>query len=302
MLVAAEAPMVGQGAGLAIDYQRLKSRQFAPIEQPVTAREAILYALGVGVGSDPDDGQSLKFVYENGLQTLPTYGTVLAYPGVWIAESDTGIDWRQALNGEYSVQFHRLPMIRGLAIGRLAIEEIIDKGPGRGALIYTRREVSDGDTGETICVVRQTTFCRADGGFGGPSGPIKPVREVPTTAPDLIVASDVPLQAHLIYRLSGDPNPLHVDPAVARSAGFDRPILHGGATYGFVGYALLKALCKGEPARLRQLDVRFSAPVYPGETIETSIWRLGDGRAAFRSQVRQRGAIALDNGYVEFQP
>ncbi|MGE0153697.1 MAG: MaoC/PaaZ C-terminal domain-containing protein [Reyranellaceae bacterium] len=285
-----------------IDYHRLKSRRFAPIEQPVTARESILYALGVGVGGDPDDQHALRFIYENGLQPLPTYGTVLAYPGVWIAESDTGIDWRRALNGEYSVQFHRLPMISGRAVGRLAIEEIVDKGPGRGALIYTRREVSDGDTGETICVVRQTTFCRGDGGFGGPSGPVKPVRPVPATACDMAVTTNVPVQAHLIYRLSGDPNPLHVDPAVARSAGFARPILHGGATYGFVGYALLKALCGGEPARLRQLDVRFSAPVYPGETIETSIWRLGEGRAAFRSQVVGREAIALDNGYVEFQP
>lgn len=287
---------------MAIDYHHLKARQFVPTEQAVTARDAILYALGVGVGSDPDDEQSLRFVYENGLQTLPTYSTVLAYPGVWIAEADTGIDWRQALNGEYSVQFNRLPCVDQLVTSHLAIEEIIDKGAGKGALIYTRREVNDGKSGENICVVRQTTFCRADGGFGGPSGPVKSVRPVPRAAPDMVVTSCVPAQSHLIYRLSGDPNPLHVDPAVAKSAGFERPILHGGAAYGIVGYALLKALCGCEPARLQRLDVRFSAPVYSGEAIETSIWNIDEGQAAFRSHVRGRGATVLDNGYVEFQP
>lgn len=287
---------------MAIDYHRLKSRSFKPIEQQVTARDAILYALGIGVGSDPDDPMQLRFVYERGLQTLPTYGAVLAYPGVWIAEPDTGISWKHALNGEYSVSFHRLPMIEGVAVGRLEIEEVIDKGAGRGALVYTRREVSDRETGETICVIRQTTFCRADGGFGGPSGSVKPVQVLPEREPDLVDDIGIPVQAPLIYRLSGDPNPLHIDPAVAREAGFAKPILHGGATYGIAGYSILRALCGGEPKRLRRLDVRFSMPAYAGETIRTQIWMLGSGLAAFRSRSQERGCTVLDNGYVEFAP
>ncbi len=158
----------------------------------------------------------------------------------------------------------------------------------------------DRASGELLCSLASTTFCRADGGFGGPSGPLKPVHEIPTRAPDLVCELATSPRAALIYRLSGDYNPLHIDPAVAKAAGFPCPILHGLATYGVAGHALLRTLCGYDPARLKRMDVRFSAPVFPGETIATEIWRTREGRAAFRCRIASRDAVVLNNGYAEY--
>jgi acyl dehydratase len=140
-----------------------------------------------------------------------------------------------------------------------------------------------------------TTFARADGGFGGPSGPVKPVHALPERAPDMAADIATRPEAALIYRLSGDPNPLHASPAVAREAGFERPILHGLCSYGVAGRAILETCCEGDPSRLRRLDLRFSSPVYPGETIRTEIWRDG-GEVSFRARVVERDVVVLNNG------
>jgi acyl dehydratase len=285
---------------MAIDYARLKNWPFEDIVHRYTAKDTILYALGLGFGEDPIDADQLRFVYEDGLAALPTLAVVLGYPGMWIRRGDTGVDWRQVLHGEQGVVIHRPLPAEGEVIGRTRIEEIIDKGQGRGALIYSTRDVLDKASGELLCSLASTTFCRADGGFGGPTGPLKPVHEVPTRAPDLVCELPTSPRAALIYRLSGDFNPLHIDPAVAKAAGFPRPILHGLATYGVAGHALLRTLCAYDPARLKRMDVRFSAPVYPGETIATEIWRTGEGRAAFRCRIASRDAVVLNNGYAEY--
>jgi|ERR1051326_2263289 acyl dehydratase len=286
---------------MAIDYARLKAWQFADVKQRYTARDAILYALGVGLGRDPVDAEELRFLYEDGLAVLPTFAVVLGYPGGWLRDPNTGVDWKQVLHGEQELVLHRPLPPEGEVAGRTRIEEIIDKGAGKGALIYSSREVVDLSSGEKLCTLKSTTFCRGDGGFGGPTGPTKSPQPIPQKPHDL--ACDLPTspRAALIYRLSGDYNPLHIDPAVARVAGFPRPILHGLATYGVAGHALLKTLCGYDATRLARMDVRFSAVVFPGETLRTEIWRTGPGKAAFRCRVLERDSVVLNNGHAEYR-
>ncbi len=285
---------------MAIDYQKLKAWPFKEIAQPYAAKDCILYALGLGLGADPLDREQLRFVYEDGLQMLPTMPVVLASPGFWLRDPGTGVEWKTVLHGEQGLTIHRPLPAAGTVVGITRIEEIIDKGPGKGALIYSRRDLRDQHSGELLCSLSSTSFCRSEGGFGGPPGPTRPLHELPSRGFDL--SCDLPTlpQAALIYRLSGDYNPLHADPAIAAAAGFRQPILHGLCTYGVAGHALLKTLCGYDPSRLRRMDVRFSAPVYPGETIRTEIWREAPGRASFRARVVERDVVVLNNGLVEY--
>ncbi|HEX7966620.1 MAG TPA: MaoC/PaaZ C-terminal domain-containing protein [Stellaceae bacterium] len=285
---------------MAIDYQRLKNWPFADIEHSYGAKDTILYALGLGFGADPMDRAQLRFVYEEGLKALPTMATVLAYPGQWAKNPETGIDWKQVVHGEQSVVIHKPLAAVGTVVGRTIIEEIVDKGAGKGALVYSRRDISDKESGALLASLRSTSFLRGYGGFGGPSGPTRPVHTLPERAPDLVCDIATLPQAALIYRLSGDYNPLHADPEIAAVAGFPRPILHGLCTFGVAGHALLRTLCSYDPARLRRMDARFSAPVYPGETVRTEIWRDGEGRAGFRCRVLGRDAVVINNGLAEF--
>jgi acyl dehydratase len=284
---------------MAIDYQRLKNWNFPEIEHSYRAKDTILYALGVGLGADPMDREQLRFVYEEGLKALPTMAVVLAYPGFWAKNPETGIDWKQVLHGEQELILHQPLPAAATVIGKTVIEEIIDKGPGKGALLYSRREVRDKETGALLASLGSTSFLRGNGGFGGPSGPTKPVHSLPERAPDLVCDLPTLPQAALIYRLSGDYNPLHADPDVAAAAKFPRPILHGLCTFGVAGHALLRTLCGYDPTRLRRMAVRFSAPVFPGETVRTEIWREGEGRFGFRCRIPERDIIAINNGLAE---
>jgi acyl dehydratase len=285
---------------MAINYQKLKAWPFQEIAQPYAAKDCILYALGLGLGADPLDREHLRFVYEDGLQMVPTMPVVLASPGFWLRDPGTGVEWKTVLHGEQGLTIHRpLPTARTV-VGTTRIEEIVDKGPGKGALIYTRRDLRDQHSGELLCSLSSTSFCRSEGGFGGPSSPTRAPHELPSRGFDLSCDLLTLPQAALIYRLSGDYNPLHADPAIAAAAGFRQPILHGLCTYGVAGHALLKTLCGYDPSRLRRMDVRFSAPVYPGETIRTEIWREAPGRASFRARVIERDVVVLNNGLVEY--
>jgi acyl dehydratase len=283
-----------------IDGHKLKSWPFQDVVQPYGAKECILYALGLGLGADPLDPQQLRFVYEDGLTMLPTMPVVLATPGFWLRDANAGIDWRTVLHGEQGLTIHRSLPATGTVIGRTSIEQIVDKGPGKAAILYTRRELYDQGSGALLCSLWSSGVCRGAGGFGGPSEWTRVPHPTPDRQPDL--SCDLPTlpQAALIYRLSGDYNPLHADPAVAAAAGFDRPILHGLCTYGVAGYAILKTLCAYDAGRLRRLDVRFSAPVYPGETVRTEIWNDGIGRASFRALVLERDIVVLSNGLAEY--
>lgn len=265
-------------------------------------RDIILYALGCGASvDDPLSAETLRYTYEEGLAVLPTMAAVLATPGFWMKEPQFGLDWRKVLHAEQSVTLHRPIPIEGELLGRLTVEDIFDKGAAKGAIIYSKREIYDNASGDHIATDRRSTFLRGDGGRGGKTEGQPVPHPIPDRACDASVTLQTSANQALIYRLSGDYNPLHVDPAIAVGAGFERPILHGLSTYGVVGRALLRGLCDGDASRLTRMDCRFSAPVYPGETIRTDIWHEGAGRAAFRSSVVERALTVLDRGYVEYR-
>lgn len=289
-----------------IDYQALKNRHFPDIVQTYVERDTMLYALGIGFGQDPLEERQLQYVYEKNLKALPTMAAVLGYPGFWVKEPDTGIDWVRVLHGEQSIRIHKPLPVAGTVVGKLRLKAIVDKGKDRGALLLQEREVFDKKSGELLATVESLSFGRGDGGFsevagngpkgGDPAPPTPPA--TPDAPPDAVCDLPTLPQAALIYRLSGDYNPLHAEPAVARAAKFPRPILHGLATYGVAGHAILKTCCDYDAARLRYLSVRFSAPVYPGETIRTEIWRSGN-RVQYRARVLERDLVVLSHGVAE---
>jgi acyl dehydratase len=285
---------------MTINYDKLLALKIPDAEMSYTERDIILYALGVGVGHDPMSRGELQFIYEPALKVLPTYPVVLGYPGFWARDLDTGIDWVRLVNGEQGVRMHRPIPVRGTVVGRTRILDVVDKGAGKGALIYTEREIADKASGEKLATVTQTQFCRADGGFGGPQRPTLPVHSIPERAPDTVCDLTTRPEQALIYRLSGDRNALHADPEVAGKAGYERPILHGAATFGVAGHAVVKAVCDDDPARIVSIACRFSAPVVPGETIRTEIWRDGN-IVSFRSRIVGRDAIAVNNGRAELK-
>ncbi len=278
-----------------LDYDKLMNWPFPELEHSYTERDTMLYALGVGCGHDPLDPADLAYVYEDGLRTLPTMAVVLGYPGFWLKDPESGVDWRKTLHGEQGLVLHRPLPAAGTVLGRTRIREILDKGEGKGALMYSVRDVVEKASGDLLCTVTSTTFMRGEGGFGGPTGPAPAPHPMPNGDPKLVLDLPTLPQAALIYRLSGDTNPLHADPAVARAVGFDRPILHGLATYGVAGRAVLRGCCDNDPAQLKRLDVRFSAPVYPGETIRTEMWVDGE-TVSFRCRAVERDTVVLNNG------
>ncbi len=285
---------------MAINYEKLINWQIPEVEQHLTKRDTMLYALGVGLGADPCDEDQLRFVYEENLAALPSMAIILGYPGPWHAHPDTGITRSHVVHGEQGFTILRPLPVEGAVTGLSEVTHVIDKGADKGALVMTTCTVREKATQAVVCTLTSTTFCRADGGFGGPSAPVRESHRIPDRAPDLICDLPTLPQAALIYRLSGDYNPLHAEPAYAKKAGFKMPILHGRATFSVAGHALLKACCGYDPARLKGMEGRFSSPVYPGETIRTEIWMDG-AIASFRSSVPARNVTVLNNGRAEIR-
>jgi acyl dehydratase len=281
-----------------LDYQKLLALELPPIEHSYGPKDVMLYALGVGLGQDPTSESELAFVYEKNLRALPTFPVVLGYSPYSFRRPELGITWSHVVHGEHGLTVHAPIPTEGTVIGRLHILDVIDKGEGRGALIYSEREISEKASGTLLATIRQTTFCRADGGFGGPPRDQPAPHPIPDRAPDFVCDLPTRPETALIYRLSGDINPLHAEPAFAKTAGYPRPILHGLATFGIAGHAIMKSVCGYDPTRLTTIAGRFSAPVYPGETIRTEIWR--DGYVvSFRARIVERDAVALNNGRAE---
>ena len=275
-----------------LDPQKLLSMPPIITRQTLTPRDTALYALGVGA-------DELDFVFEERLKALPTMAVVLGYPGFIWRDPSLGVTWQKVLHGEQSTILHAPLPVEGEIIGETRIEALFDKGADKGAIALVTREIRDA-AGTHLATSRATTFLRGDGGFGGSAEGAPAPHSLPKDRePDETVTLATASNQALIYRLSGDLNPLHIDPEVATGAGFKGPILHGLATYGVVGHALLKARCGNDPARLKRMDVRFSSPVYPGETIATEIWDEGNDRIAFRSRVVERDLVVLTNGYAE---
>jgi acyl dehydratase len=285
---------------MAINYDKMLALKIPDAQHTYGDKDTMLYALGVGLGHDPIDRAQLDFVYEKNLKALPTFACLLGYPGFWVRDLDTGIDWLRIVNGEQGFRLNAPVKPRGTVVGKTRIVEVIDKGEGKGAVVYTERKITDKASGDLIATVTQTTFCRADGGFGGPPRESPPSHKVPERAPDLVCDLGTRPEMALVYRLSADLNPLHADLDVAKAAGFPRPILHGLGTFGVVGHALLKSVCNYDPSRFTAMSGRFSAPVFPGETIRTEIWHDG-GVVSFRALVPERNIVAMSNGRAEIR-
>jgi len=280
-----------------IDYDTLMAWRPDDVVQSYSVRDTMLYALGLGLGGNPTDRNELRFTYEKDIQVLPTFPVILGTPKTWWRETGM-VDWQHVVHGEQELQLHGRIEPEGEVIGRTRVVDIIDKGPERGALLYTERSVRDARTGKLLATATSTSFARKDGGFGGASGPTKAVHSLPERSPDLTFQHSTSPQAALIYRLSGDYNPLHADPDVAETGGFRQPILHGLCTYGVAAWAIVSKVCEGAPDRLRSIGARFSSPVYPGETLQTEMW-VDASIVSFRTKVRERDVVVLNNGRAE---
>lgn len=278
---------------MAIEYQQLLNYPIPEVRQRILPRAAALYALSIGFGQDPMDEAQLAFVdYSSSLKVVPSMATVLAHPGFWLGDPATGVDAVQLVHGEQSITLHSPLPAEGEVVGQTRVIDIIDKGPGRGALLYSEKRLVDARSGELLATTNSTTFLRGDGGFGGPSGPVRAPHPLPESPPDFAVELVTRPEQALFYRLNGDSNPLHSDPAVAAKAGFPRPILHGLCTLGIVTHALIRTLASYRVERFREVALRFAGPVYPGETIRVDIWSSG----AFRALSVDRGVVVINNG------
>lgn len=277
-----------------MDIGRIKDLSIAPIEQSYGIRDTILYALGLGYGADPLDESELPFVYERELRCVPSYANVLCHPGFWAQRPEFGIDWVKILHAEQHFQIHHPLPPAGRIRGEYRVAGVEDKGEGRGALLHQEKALFDAADGKHLATVRSSLFLRGNGGEGGFGDPIPAAPAVPERTPDLVTEiQTLPRQA-LVYRLSGDWNPLHADPEIAKKAGFEMPILQGLCTNGIACRALLREYCNNDPARLGAMFVRFSKPVFPGETIRLEFFEEDDGRIRFRAMAKEREAIVLD--------
>ena len=282
---------------MTFDPEKLLNKEFPTAQQTYVAKDCMLYALGVGMGIDPLDEQSLLFVYEENLKVSPSQSVMMAHPGFWAKEEDTGLDWVKVLHAGQEIIMHKPFPSEGTVEAKTRINSVTDKGTRIGALIVSDRVVSDVATGEDICTLVTTILARGDGGFGGERKATPKTDIIPKSEPDMIFDLPTLPQQALIYRLTGNFNPLHASPSVARNAGFKAPILHGLCAMGAATHALIKSCCDYDTSRFKRIGLRFSAPVYPGETIRTEIWIDGN-EIAFRCKSLEQDKVVINNGYL----
>ena len=275
-------------------YPDILSIRSEPIVSSYTDKDTMLYALSIGMGSDP---RELPFVYEKALRAMPTMATQMAR-GVEAVILGGGIDYAMIVHGEQRLRIHKPLPATGSVASTARCLGVADKGPEKGAVVDIECALTDPETGELFASLVTSLFCRGDGGCGGPRERELVPHEVPSRPHDIEVRLPTRPDQALLFRLNGDRTALHADPEVARKVGFERPILHGLCTYGIACRALLHACCDYDPARIRSFDVRFASPVYPGETIVTRLWKDGPV-VSFECEVAERSAIVLRGGRCE---
>jgi acyl dehydratase len=278
---------------MALDYEKLMALKRNGDRFSYTDRETMLYAIGIGMSRDPYDEAELAYTFERQkLKTVASMATVLQRVPLL---KDCGYDYTKVVHGEQRLTLHRPLEPEGEIIVDSRVLSAFDKGAGKGAIINTEMAVRSAADDRPLYTLVSTTFARGDGGFGGPNGAGLEAHRIPDRKPDLTGVAETRLDQALLYRLNGDRNPLHADPELAKRVGFPVPILHGLCTYGAACRTILRDVAKYDHTRIAGFDVRFSSPVYPGETILTDMWVDGNV-VSFRCRLKEREVTVINNG------
>jgi acyl dehydratase len=286
-----------------IYYPDILEQQVGPRTFSYSDKDVMLYAVGIGMGRDPMDERELPFVYEKGLKVVPTAATALftaaGRPVLAKVEQKPGLrvsqlNYAMVMHGEQKVELHKPLPLSGSFTATSRTIAAFDKGKDKGAVLINEMVWTD-EAGEKVATLTSSTFARGDGGFGGPSDGAPALHMPPARKPDISMDIETRLDQALLYRLNGDRNPLHSDPDIAKRAGFPRPILHGLCTYGITCHAVLREICDYDPEQILSHEVRFSAPVFPGETVTVDLWKDGDV-VSFEARVLDRGVTVIRNG------
>ena len=286
---------------MSIDPQKILNWKFPEIEHAYTEKDTILYALGLGCGSDPGEADDLKFVYEKGLAALPTMAVVLASPGNWLGSKESTADYSKVLHGEQYLTLHRPLPPAGKVVGRGRIVDLLDKGKDKGAVLYAERTIVDQASGETVATLTSAAMLRGDGGFGGKPGPQPEPHKTPRGCAR-------PSPRHQDAREFGaDLSPVRrQEPPARRSESCDGRRLQDADPARLVHLRRgrprhRQGLLRQRPGAAKSLQVRFSSPVFPGETIRTEMW-LDGGRVSFRARAVERDVVVLNNGLATVAP
>jgi len=284
-----------------VDPKKVVGHKFEDLTASHTERDTILYALGIGEGSDPLNQKQLQYVYENHAEfkALPTMGVVFCLPVLsQVVGGVPGLSFNpmMLLHGEQYLEVKNPIPTSGTLTTSAQIRSFYDKG--RGALLTVDATTSD-DTGKAIVFNQISLFIRGIGGFGGDRGPTETPITPPARAPDAVFKEKTSPEQALLYRLSGDLNPLHADPDMASIGGFERPILHGLCFFGYAARAVLHTFCDSDASRFKSIRARFAKHVFPGETIITEMWKVSATRVIIQCKVEEREGIVLNNAYVE---
>ena len=284
---------------MAVTIEQLQAIRAEAARFSYSDRESFLYALSVGFGRDPLNPNELPYVCENEdvIRTVPTMATVLTQ---FSALRESGIDYSKVLHAEQRLKVFRPLPAAATIVADYGVTAVVDKGPEKGALIFVETRVRNADDGQPLYTAGATIMARGDGGIGSVGDAPDALPSAPARAPDQVVSfQTLPGQA-LLYRLNGDRNPLHSNPAMALRGGFSQPILHGLCTYGVACKTIIASICGYDHARIEQFDVRFTSPVYPGEQLDIDIWNEGTS-VMFRCRAPARDVIALNNGVCTFR-
>lgn len=275
----------------------LVGTRLAAEESAYSSADAMLYALSLGFGDEPLDTRQLRYVYEDGLHTLPTLPLVLGWPGVWMPRAGLTLDHPRMLHAEERLELHRALPPAGIVRSETWLDGVVDRGAERGAFLHTRKEIYSENDGLHLATVRSCVLARADGGHGSAGRAPEALAETPAGAPDLVATRrTLPRQA-LLYRLNGDTNPVHAAPAVAAVAGFERPLLHGRCTLGLALREVLAQALDYAGDEIAIVRARFTAPFFPGETLRVRIWRDWN-KIAFCADCVEREVTVLSHGLV----
>jgi acyl dehydratase len=272
------------------------------------ARDTLLYAVGVGAGAIDPVGFELAFTTENSKdvpqRVFPTFASLLG-PNLKGVVDWSQVDRSKLVHGEQTIILSSPLPAAGSASVTTNLLGVLDKGSG--CLVVVETVGADATSGESLFRARMGLFIRGGGGFGGPKEldvdgeSAFACQPMPSRPPEHVVTYETRTDQALLYRLSGDRNPLHSDPSFAARAGFSKPILHGLCTYGFTGRALLHTLCDSNPSRFGSMHARFSKPVFPGDSLTVSVWDESDRQAGgyrFRTST-QNGDVVLDGGVFQ---